>query len=92
MGLEGTRAATLLLRAPRMLLGCKTKQVSSRLIRKIFKLPIVFWGYLRSWRTGLSRCLPFLSFSLMAYSSFPLPDSFITGQQKNTGFVISVFF
>lgn len=79
-------------RAARVVLGCETKCMSSGLIGKTFKLPIVFWGYLRSWRTGLSRCLSFLSFSLMAYSSFPLPDSFVVGQKKNAGFVISVFF
>lgn len=90
-GLQGSGHPSSL-RAARMLFGGETKRVSSGLIGKTFKLPVVFWGYLRSRRTGLSRCLPFLSFSLMAYSSFPLPDSPIMGQQKNTGFVISVFF
>lgn len=69
----------------------ETKRASSGLIGKAFTLPAVFGGYLRSRRTGLSRCLHLLA-SLMAYSSFPLPDSFITGQQKNTGFIIWVFF
>lgn len=80
------------LQAARMLCGCETKCVNSGLIGKTFEHPALFWGYLRSWRTGLSRCLPFLPFSLMAYSSFPLPDSFVTGQQKNTGFAIPVVF
>lgn len=54
---------------------CQERAVSAPWINLV-----LFWGYLSLWRTGLNRCLPFLSLSLMACFSFPLPDSLVMGQ------------